>query len=106
MVSRQQERFGGIFIATMGTILTVWNWQSALSNGRFYIKAAMLGTAFVAIGLGLILFPGYKTERIERGEDISQLTGAALITPRWWGILAIALGSGFINLAALKGWQF
>jgi hypothetical protein len=35
MVSRQQERFGGLFIATMGTILTVWTWQSALSDGRF-----------------------------------------------------------------------
>jgi hypothetical protein len=106
MVSRQQERFGGIFIATMGAILTVWNWQSALSDGRFYVKAAMLGPAFAVIGLGLVLFPGYKTERIERGEDISQLTGAALITPRWWGILAISLGSGFLNLAMLKGWQF
>lgn len=106
MVSRQQERLGGLFIATMGTILTVWTWQSALSDGRFYVKAAMLGPAFTVIGLGLLLFPGYKTERIQRGEDISQLSGAALMTPRWWGILAMAMGSGFMNLAVLKGWQF
>jgi hypothetical protein len=106
MVSRQQERFGGIFIATLGAILTYWNWQSALSQGHFYMKAAILGPAFTVIGLGLVLFPGYQTERIERGEDISQLTGAALITPRWWGILALSLGSGFLNLAVLKGWQF
>jgi hypothetical protein len=70
------------------------------------VKAAMLGPAFTVIGLGLLLFPGYKTERIQRGEDISQLSGAALMTPRWWGILAMAMGSGFMNLAVLKGWQF
>jgi hypothetical protein len=106
MVSRQQERFGGVFIATIGAILTYWSWQSALSDGRFYIKAAMLGPAFTIIGLGLVLFPGYKTERIERGEDIDRLTGAALITPRWWGILALSIGSGLVNLGMLKGWHF
>jgi hypothetical protein len=105
MVSRQKERFGGLFIATIGAILTIWNWHVAISAGHFYAKAAMIGPAVTIIGLALVLFPGYKTERIERGEDISQLTGIQLLTPRWWGVLAIALGSGFINLAALKGWQ-
>jgi hypothetical protein len=105
MVSRQKERFGGLFIATMGAILTIWTWYSAIYEGHFYLKAAMLGPVFTIIGLALILFPGYRTERIERGEDISQLNGYALITPRWWGIMAISLGSGFINLAVLKGWQ-
>jgi hypothetical protein len=105
MVSRQRERFGGLFIATIGASLTVWTWHSAIYAGSFYLKAAMLGPAFTVIGLGLILFPGYRTERIERGEDISQLSGYQLMTPRWWGILAISLGSGLINLAVLKGWQ-
>jgi hypothetical protein len=105
MVSRQKERFGGLFIATMGILLTVWTWQSALAEGHFYLKAALLGPAFTTIGLGLVLVPGYQTERLQRGEDISQLSGAALITPRWWGILALSLGSGFLNLAVLKGWQ-
>jgi hypothetical protein len=106
MVSRQKERFGGIFIATMGILLTIWNWHIALSEGHFYMKAAILGPAFTVIGLGLVLFPGYQAERLARGEDISQLSGAALLTPRWWGILAISVGSGVLNLAILKGWQF
>ncbi len=106
MVSRQKERFGGLFIATIGAILTIWNWHLAISAGHFYAKAAMFGPAVTIIGLALVLVPGYKTERIDRGEDISQLTGIQLLTPRWWGILAISLGSGFINLAVLKGWQF
>ena len=105
MVSRRMERLGGVFIATLSAILTIWNWHLALSEGHFYLKAALIGPAFTIIGLGLILFPGYRTERIERGEDITQLTGIALLTPRWWGILAISMGSGLVNLGTLKGWQ-
>ncbi len=105
MVSRRMERLGGVFIATLSAILTIWNWHLALSEGHFYLKAALIGPAFTMIGLGLILFPGYRTERIERGEDITQLTGIGLLTPRWWGILAISLGSGLVNLGTLKGWQ-
>jgi hypothetical protein len=105
MVSRRMERLGGVFIATLSAILTIWNWHLALSEGHFYLKAALIGPAFTIIGLGLILVPGYRTERIERGEDTTQLTGIALLTPRWWGILAISLGSGLVNLGTLKGWQ-
>ena len=105
MVSRQQERLGGLFIATIGTILTIWTWQSALADGHFYVKGALLGPAFSTIGVGLFVFPGYKTERIDRGEDISQLSGAGLITPRWWVILVAAIVSGCVNLAASKGWH-
>ncbi len=105
MRSRRMERFGGLFIGVMGTFLTIWNWHLALAAGHFYVKAAILGPAFTILGLGLVLFPGYRMERSERGEDISQLSGVALITPRWWGLLAIAIGSGLINLAILKGVQ-
>jgi hypothetical protein len=105
MVSRRTERLGGLFIATLGSLLTIWNWHLALSEGHFYPKVALIGPAFTVMGLGLILFPGYRTERLARGEDISQLSGVALLTPRWWGILAISLGSGLVNLGALKGWQ-
>ena len=103
---RKKEQFGGLLMATIGATLTIWNWHVAISEGHFYVKAAMIGPAFTTLGLALVMFPGYMTERVERGEDISQLIGLQLLTPRWWGILAISLGSGFINLAVLKGWQF
>jgi hypothetical protein len=105
MGSRQRERLGGLFIGMIGTILTIWTWRSALTEGHFYVRAAILGPIFATIGIGLVFFPGYRTERIERGEDISLLTGAAIITARWWGIFSISIGSGLINLGALKGWQ-
>jgi hypothetical protein len=105
MVSRQMERFGGLFIATIGAILTLWNWQIAIYEGHFYMNAAFLGPAFTVMGLGLVIFPGYRTERIARGEDISQLTGSAMLTPRWWGILAISIGSGLANYGVLSNWK-
>ena len=76
---RQKERFGGAFIATMGAILTFVSWHSAIYEGSFSIEAGFGGPAFTIIGLALILFPGYRSERIARGEDISQLTGAQLM---------------------------
>ncbi|AFY94443.1 hypothetical protein [Chamaesiphon minutus] len=105
MTTRRIERLGGVFIAVMGTLLTVWNWHLALSEGRFYPIVAILGPVLAIIGIGLIIFPGYRTERLARGEDLDRSSGTALITARWWGVLAIAVGSGLINLAALKGWK-
>jgi hypothetical protein len=63
----------------------------------------MFFPAVAVIGPGLILFPGYKEERIERGgEDITHLSGARLLTPRWWAILIIAVLTGLGNLALLS----
>jgi hypothetical protein len=105
MTMRRQERLNGVVIAVMGTLLTVGHWHSVLSKGRFSQKLAILGPVLAIIGLALIIFPGYRSERLARGEDLEQLSGAALITARWWGVLAIAVGCGLINLAALKGWK-
>jgi hypothetical protein len=105
MTTRRMERLCGVFMAVTGTLLIVGNWHLALSQRRFYPKVAILGPVLTIIGLGLIIFPGYRAERLARGEDLDRLSGAALITSRWWGVLAIAVGSGLINLAALKGWR-
>jgi hypothetical protein len=52
-------------------------------------------------GLALVLFPGYKEERLARGEDISALSGTQLLTPRWWVVLVIALLAGLANYGLL-----
>jgi hypothetical protein len=105
MVSRRNERLGGLFIATIGAFMTIWTWQAASERAQYSLMAAIGAPAFTIIGIALLFVPGYRTERLERGEDLDLLSGWALITARWWGILAIALGSGFINLAILKDWQ-
>jgi len=97
MISRTQEKFGGLFIASMGAALTIWNWSLVINKGYFYMKASIIGPFFFVLGLALILFPGYRQERIARGEDITNLQGLALLTPRWWVVLFVGLGLGVGN---------
>lgn len=61
----------------------------------------MIFPAFFFIGLGLIPFPDYKTERASRGEDISELSGLKLLTPRWWTVLVVGLLAGLANFVLL-----
>ena len=102
MMSRRKQLLGGMFMALAGAGFTGWMWYTALYHGYFYVIASMLFPAVFVIGLGSILFSGYKEERIARGEDISRLQGLKLITPRWWAILAIALIAGGLNYLLLS----
>ncbi len=83
MIPRWKQQLGGVLIALLGGGFTAWSWYTALNEGYFYRKASMLFPAFFILGVGLIIFPGYKEERIARGEDISEMKGWELITPRW-----------------------
>ncbi len=97
MIPRWKQQLGGLFIAVLGAGFTVWGWYTALTKGYYYVMASMIFPAFFVIGLGLVIFPGYREERVARGEDISKLAGAHLITFRWWVILAVALAAGGAN---------
>ncbi|HET6229044.1 MAG TPA: hypothetical protein VFE05_03130 [Longimicrobiaceae bacterium] len=104
-VPRRAQQAGGAFIAVLGLGLAWIAWHDAATNGEFYLKAAVAGPAFAAVGIGLVLFPGYKEERLARGEDLSALSGMALLTPRWWGVLVAGLGAGVLYMTALYyGW--
>jgi hypothetical protein len=95
---RWKERLGGIFFALVGGGMTAWAWHDLLYGSAFSQKAAAAGPAFCFLGLALIVIPGYRTERLARGEDISQLSGTELLTPRWWAVLVIGIVLGFGNL--------
>jgi hypothetical protein len=99
--SRQQERFVGLFIATVSIILTIWTWISASQTRTFSVYGALLTPAMVVVGFGLVAFPHYRRERLDRGEDISQLNTFQQVTPRWWVIQGIAIASGVLNLVML-----
>ncbi len=99
---RWKQQLGGLLIALVGGGGTAWMWNTAVREGYFYPKASMLLPAFCVLGLGLMLFPGYKEERTARGEDITGLTGMRLITPRWWVILTLALAAGVTNYAIMS----
>lgn len=97
MIPRWKQQLGGLFIALLGGGYTAWGWYTALTQGYYYRQASMIFPAFCILGLGLIFFPGYKEERLARGEDISGLSGSQLLTPRWWVILGLALAAGLAN---------
>ena len=104
MVPCWKQSVGGLFMALLGAGFTGWSWYTALYRGYFYRKVSMIFPAFFVLGLGTIIFPGYKEARIARGEDISRMQGWKLITPRWWAILIIALvaaGANYILLSSL-----
>ncbi len=101
-VPRWKQRLGGALIAAVGGGGTWWIWHVARSEGYVYLKASMLFPAFLVLGLAMIIIPGYKEERIARGEDVSQLSGTQLLTPRWWVVLVLALAAGLGNLWLLR----
>jgi hypothetical protein len=102
MVSRRRQQLGGVLFAVLGAGFTAWSWCTATRKGYFYGKASMLFPAFFVLGLALVLFPGYKEERISRGEDLSGMQGWQLITLRWWVVLAVAFGAGVGNYILLS----
>ncbi len=97
MVARRKQQIGGLVIALLGAGLTAWSWHTAINEGYFYQKASMLFPAFFVLGVALVVFPGYKEERIARGEDVSSLQGWRLITRRWWVVIVAALVAGMVN---------
>ena len=101
-VPRWKQRLGGALIAAIGGGGTLWTWHLARSEGGVYLKASLLMPAFLVLGLAMIAIPGYKEERLARGEDISNLAGVRLLTPRWWVVLVIALAAGLGNRLLLQ----
>ncbi len=84
MSSSRNERLSGLFLAVMGAILTIWNWQIALFDGNFHLKIAFFGPVSIVTGLNLLVLP----DRIG------------------WRTLAIAIACASLNLVALmQGWR-
>jgi ABC-type Fe3+-siderophore transport system permease subunit len=101
MRPRWKQRLAGMLIGLLGAAGTWWVWNTALSEGTLYDKASMIFPASSVVGLGLILFPGYREERLARGEDISRTQGWRLLTPRWWAIVVVAVLAGVSNYVLL-----
>jgi hypothetical protein len=85
---------GGAFICACGLFVAWLTWSQAVTRHEFSFKGALIGPAFATLGVGVALLPGYRQERLARGEDISQLVGWRLITPRWWAVIGAGLAFG------------
>lgn len=101
--SRAVQAIAGAFIAGCGVFMSWIAWNQTVRDAEFSMRGSMLGPAFVVIGLGLAAFGGYKEERLARGESLEGLQGLQLLTPRWWGVLALSLAAAAAYTFAL--WQ-
>jgi hypothetical protein len=101
MKTRSQQRLAGLVIAGISAGLIVYMWHTALIEGQFSVRGSISFPAFFVLGLGLIVFPSYKDERLARGEDISGLKGMRLITTRWWIIIAAGMFASSVNYLLL-----
>ena len=99
MTPKRKRLIGGPVLIALGLGLVWLTEDMAVHAGRVPIRGGAFGPAGIVLGLAMLVMPGYREERIARGEDISGLTGARLITPRWWGVLVIALAAGLGYLA-------
>ena len=85
----------------IGAGFTIYRWYAAAHGSVEHTgRADAIFPAFAVLGAALVAIPGYRDERVARGEDISTLRGTALITPRWWSVLVVALAVAAINFAA------
>jgi len=100
-ISRFKQSIGGVIIFFLGLGLTVANWSFWFSDGSYYPKIAFLGPAFAIIGLALVAMPGYREERLSKGQNLADYPKYKIITPRWWAVMALGLALGGINLAAM-----
>jgi hypothetical protein len=92
-----------VFIAAMGVFLGWLFLTLPARTGMFSPVGPFLAAGFVALGIGLILFGGYREERLRRGESLEGLEGLRLLTPRWWGVLAAWLLFGVVYAALWRG---
>ena len=97
MNDRTKEIIGGIFIFIVSSGLYFYDWHLIFTEQYYYPKALIFGGAMMIVGLALIIIPGYRTERKIRGENIDNLSGMQLLTPKWWAILVAALAFGLAN---------
>jgi hypothetical protein len=93
----------GLLIAAGGAFSFAMAYRQALAYGEFGI-GGIAGPALAVLGVALVLFPGYRQERLERGEDISSLRGLDLLTSRWKAVLVVALLAGLAGYIWLSGW--
>ena len=100
---RWKQQLGGLFIAALSGLFVARTWQVARTDGQFNVWSSFALPAFCVIGIGIILFPSHRDERLARGEDITGLEGAQLITPRWWAVLLLGFAAGFVNHYLLSG---
>ena len=99
-----RQRTGGVLLTIIGFVGIGIRWSAILSG---QVPAGQAGRndvlfpAVVVLGLALLCIPGYREERLARGEDLQDIKGSRLLTPRWWVVVVVALAAGLANFAVV-----
>jgi hypothetical protein len=95
MPSKSKQLFlFGLFMAVVGTILTIGNWYCALYTGRFYFQAAFIGPLGMIFGISATLFPHLMIPITTNNSDLKPTRFTQVV-------LMLAVIGGFINVALL-----
>ena len=88
---------GGLVCTAFGAGFALWAWYTALHEGVYYPKMAMVGPAFLVLGLAILVTPpGTITEE---GPDKRRLT------PFGWLVTLAAIGAGALQWGVFHfGW--
>lgn len=106
MNSNTQQRIIGAVLLLLSAAAMGWLWYQVVKQAQYYSTLAAVVPIFLVIGLGLLIFGGYREERLGRGENISKLSSVQMITPRWWVVLALSIVAGLANFYFLSIYPF
>ncbi|HEU0298805.1 MAG TPA: hypothetical protein VFR37_05105 [Longimicrobium sp.] len=99
------QTVAGALNAVCGLFLCWLAWYLVVHDQLYGPGLAFFGAAQLVFGLGLTAFRTYRNERLDRGESLEGREGWRLLTPRWWGVLVMALAAGAAYAAALWRWR-
>jgi len=93
------QRVVGVIFLLVGAGLTGWTWFTALNEGYFYGKIAVISPAFAVLGAAALFFP-LDVER-QRGEFSLSHPERFAHYPTSWKILTVVailagLGNGLV----------
>lgn len=102
---RWAQTLAGALNAVCGLFLCWLAWYLLVHDELYAPGVAFLGAAQTVLGLALMALPTYRNERLDRGESLEGRGGWRLLTPRWWGVLVVALAAGAAYAVALRPWR-
>jgi hypothetical protein len=101
--SKVGQRIGGTILFILGAGATAWTWHSALTEGEYYPKVAMLGPAFAVVAIGMIVFPmDMEQLRLEHGVPKPDKLRFAHFPLIWKAITVVAVIAGVVDWIAIE----
>jgi hypothetical protein len=94
--SKIGQRIIGLFVLSFGSGFTIWSWYTAMNEGYYYPKAAVIFPAFGVLGLSLLLFP-LDPDHLMAVHGVEKPTRLSHYPFIWKVMLVVALAAGFGN---------